>query len=304
MTISTHILDRNLVNGFWTSPFGQELLVKSVELALMEDLGPNRNTDLTTAPIAAANAQSLYAVIYCKQPNVHIAGLALLGHIFNYLDPSVKTKLLVSDGAAVQQAPQAIATIQGKAAAVLAGERTVLNLLQRMSGIATLTSQYVERAKSHNIRILDTRKTSPGLRLFEKYAVALGGGTNHRFGLYDQLLVKDNHIRLAGSIAAVCQALKKAHPDLAIEVECTTLSEVEECLLLGIKKIMLDNMPPYMVGEAVTLINGASEIEVSGGINLANIDDYLLPGIDAISIGALTHSASNVDLSLEVERCV
>src|SRR5262249_48946488 len=187
---------------------------------------------------------------------------------------------LVEDGAYIKDAPQPVAQVTGKAFAVLAAERTALNILQRMSGITTLTRQFVERAKPHGIAILDTRKTTPGLRIFERYAVRLAGGVNHRFGLNEKILLKDNHIQVAGGVTKAIQAVKKAHPDLAIEVECTDLGQVEESLNENVDTIMLDNMAPGMVQKAVALINGRSHVEVSGGITLDNIEAYLLPGVN------------------------
>jgi nicotinate-nucleotide pyrophosphorylase (carboxylating) len=296
-----HTSDRNLVKASQANPLERDLLKRAIELALAEDLGFGAPLDLTSEATVSKEL-AVEAVIYLKQPMVCVAGLSVIGDVFRYLDPSVQVTALVEDGTYIKDAPRPVAQVTGKAFAVLGAERTALNLLQRMSGITTLTRQFVERAKPHGIAILDTRKTTPGLRVFERYAVMLAGGVNHRFGLNDKILLKDNHIQIAGGVTPAIQAVKKAHPGLAIEIECTDLTEVEESLRENVDTIMLDNMAPDMVRKAVALIKGRSKIEVSGGITLDNIDAYLLPGVDAISIGALTHSVKSVDLSLEVER--
>jgi len=301
MTISLHLLDRKLVNTIWADSFQKNLLNKLINLSMEEDLGLSQSDDLTTAALVDANLQ-VEAKIYCKEDDVLIAGLALIEEVFKRLDPLVNTNFLVADGDRIVSSPKVIASVSGTACAILGAERIVLNLLQRLSGIATLTQKFVERAKPYGIDILDTRKTTPGLRVFERYAVVVGGGVNHRFSLSDKILVKDNHIQIAGNVSKAVATIRQSYPQQSIEVECVTLSQVEECLANNVEKIMLDNMTPNMVRKAVTLINGRSYIEVSGGINLANIDDYLLPGVNGISIGALTHSAKNVDLSLEVEK--
>jgi nicotinate-nucleotide pyrophosphorylase (carboxylating) len=300
MTLSLHTSDRKAVSHLLADPFKRELLRKSIALAFEEDLGSSGRADLTTAAIADANLK-VKAAIYCKQADVRIAGLELVLEVFRYLETTAEFRPLVIDGAYLDSAPKPIANLSAKASTVLGAERIALNLLQRMSGIATLTSRFVELANPHGIAILDTRKTTPGLRVFERCAVALGGGINHRFALNDGILVKDNHIQIAGSVKAAIGAVRKAHPQRKIEVECTSLKQVEECLEGGAEKIMLDNMTPQMVQEAINMVKGSAYLEVSGGINLSNIKDYLLAGIDAISIGALTHSAESVDLSLEVE---
>lgn len=301
MTISIHKSDRNSVNGKQVNAVEQELLQRALELALAEDLGCGARHDLTSEATVRKELK-VKATIYLKQPSVCVGGLSLIQDVFRQLDPNAEVTYLVEDGSYIKDAPVPVAEVTGKAIAVLAGERTALNLLQRISGITTLTRQFVERAKPHGIAILDTRKTTPGMRVFERYAVRLAGGVNHRFGLNDKILLKDNHIQVAGGVTAAIKAVKVTHPDLAIEVECTELSQIEECLKENVETIMLDNMAPDMVREAIALIKGRSQIEVSGGITLDNIDVYLLPGVDAISVGALTHSVKSVDLSLEVER--
>jgi nicotinate-nucleotide pyrophosphorylase (carboxylating) len=173
-----------------------------------------------------------------------------------------------------------------------------------MSGIATITRQFVEKAELHKIQILDTRKTTPGLRALERLAVRAAGGVNHRFALFDAILIKDNHVRLAGGIRPAIEAARKGSPDLSVEVETTTLAEVEEALQCKAERILLDNMEPEMIARAVKLIDGRAYIEVSGGVNLKNIDKFLIAGVNGISIGALTHSAPSLDISLEVETFI
>jgi nicotinate-nucleotide pyrophosphorylase (carboxylating) len=190
--------------------------------------------------------------------------------------------------------------VRGSLRALLTGERTALNLLGRMSGVATLTRRYVDAIDGTGARILDTRKTTPGLRELEKYAVACGGGTNHRLGLYDAILVKDNHIRFAGGIAAAVARLRDAGTGLPIQIEAETLADVREALLLGVDSILLDNMPPATLRGAVALAGGRVPLEASGGITLDTIRDVAETGVDFVSIGALTHSARSLDVSMEV----
>jgi nicotinate-nucleotide pyrophosphorylase (carboxylating) len=301
MTVAMDISGRKEVQSMLLDPARRALLARCIELAVQEDLGASGREDLTTNAVVSPHLKA-EAIIYCKQAPVLVAGLWVIKEVFGYLDDSLKVNCLVEEGVAIDRIPQAVASISGRAASILSGERIALNLLQRISGIATLTRQFVERANPVGIKILDTRKTAPGLRLFEKYGVLAGGGVNHRFGLESGLIVKDNHIEIAGGISEAIGAVSKAHPELPIEVECASLAQVEECLNHKVATIMLDNMTPSMVRSAVALIKGRCQIEVSGSINLANLDDYLIAGVDAISVGALTHSAKSIDLSLEVRR--
>lgn len=300
MTISIHLSDRNLVNATVADLGQKQLAQKAIELAIQEDFGLDAPVDLTTQATVGANLK-VRALLYCKQSDVYISGLSLIEEICRHLDDSAEVKLLLPDGAHVQMTPEIVAEIVGKGPAILGIERTLLNLLQRMSGITTMTRRFVERAEPHGVAIMDTRKTTPGLRVFERLAVRLGGGVNHRFGLHDKILLKDNHLSTAGGVAPAVKAIRKAHPNLEVEVECSELSQVDEALKEGVEKIMLDNMTPQMVQESVAMIDGRCFVEVSGGIDLSNLDNYLLPGVDAISVGALTHSVKSVDLSLEVE---
>ncbi len=282
-----------------TEEFRRKLIDDAIELAIREDLGDER-LDVTTASLVTDDRQ-VSGSVYCKQESVVIAGLRVFALVLNKFDPQIAVKQRVAEGQFIESSPTVICTFAGPASNVLKGERIALNLLQRMSAIATVTRQFVELAKPHGIEIRDTRKTTPGLRAFEREAVALAGGQNHRFGLFDAILIKDNHIQFAGDITTALQRARKAHPELPIEVEATTLSQVEAVLKLGVQTILLDNMSPQTIREAVALIKGASFIEVSGGVNFKNIKSYLIEGVNAISVGALTHSAPNIDISLEVE---
>lgn len=265
-----------------------------VSRALAEDVGPG---DVTTEATVASGAQCR-AEIVAREGGV-IAGLEVARATFAALDREVAFEALVAEGAQVE-AGAAVARLTGPARAVLAGERTALNFLQRMSGIASLTRRYVDAVQGTKARICDTRKTAPGLRALDKYAVRAGGGHNHRFGLFDGLLIKDNHIRAAGGIeSAVRLARSSAHHVLRVEVEAQTRSEVEEALSAGADVIMLDNMSPDEVARAVGFIAGRCEVEVSGGVTLETVRALAECGVDYISIGALTHSAPALDLALE-----
>ena len=278
---------------------GADLLSQAIDLALLEDLGQPA-VDLTSEALIDSKVNTR-AGLYCLTDNAVIAGMPVVEQVFCRFDQKILVNPLVTEGEKIVGVPTLIARIEGTAKAVLAGERVALNLLQRMCAVATATSQFVDKAKAFNIAILDTRKTTPGLRVFEKYAVLVGGGENHRFGLNDAILVKDNHIRIAGGIAKAVALLRIKYPQRALEVECTSLAEVQESIDLAVEKIMLDNMSPALVTEAVNLIKGRCFIEVSGGININTIEGYLQPGVNAISVGAITHSAVGIDISLEFE---
>ncbi len=227
-----------------------------------------------------------------------MCGLALFGQVFVTLDPRVWFKLLARDGAKVKRG-QVLAEVSGPCRSVLSAERTALNFIQRLSGIATLTAEYVRRVKGLRTVILDTRKTTPGWRELEKYAVRCGGGRNHRAGLYDMVLVKDNHIAAAGSVA---EALRRCRGSrLKLEVEVKNLAELDEALAAGAKFIMLDNMSPALMRQAVRRARGGAKLEASGGVTLATIRRIARTGVDYISVGALTHSAPAFDISLDVE---
>lgn len=268
---------------------------KVVELALEEDLGSGDITSNLTIP----EKQKGEGFIIAREKGV-IAGLEVAKSVFKQVNPGLVFKPLVSDGDKVRPG-QRVALIRGKVKSILAGERTVLNFLQRLSGIATLTGEFVMRIRGTRAKILDTRKTTPGLRLLEKYAVKKGGGKNHRQGLYDMILIKDNHIKAAGSISAAIGKAMKSKKGLKIEVETKNLKEIKEALNFKIDRIMLDNFKPEDLKKAVKLIrskNKKVEIEASGKVNLHNVRKIALSGVDYISVGALTHSAKALDLSL------
>jgi len=282
-----------------TEEFRQKLMDDAIDLAIREDLGDS-GIDLTTASVVTTD-RKVSGSVYCKQESVVVAGLRVFTKVLGKFDAEITVEQRVAEGQYIESSPTVIATFAGPASSVLKGERIALNLLQRMSAIATVTHQFVELARPFGIEIRDTRKTTPGLRAFEREAVALGGGQNHRFGLFDAILIKDNHIQFAGDIAEAVDRAKQAQPNLPIEVEATNLDQVGKVLKLGVHTILLDNMSPQMIRDAVALIKGACFIEVSGGVNFKNIKNYLIEGVNAISVGALTHSAPNIDISLEVE---
>jgi nicotinate-nucleotide pyrophosphorylase (carboxylating) len=228
-----------------------------------------------------------------------LSGVQAAARVFRTLDPGVQVEALVEEGARIV-GPVAVARLEGPARAILTGERTALNLLGRLSGIATLTSRYVGAVAGTRARILDTRKTTPGLRTLERYAVRCGGGSNHRFGLHDAILLKENHLRIAGGIAPATAALANRNGTF-LEVEAETLAEVAEALEAGVDRVLLDNMSVEDVGRAVELAARRVPLEASGGITLANVRAYAETGVDFISIGALTHGARSLDVSLEVE---
>jgi nicotinate-nucleotide pyrophosphorylase (carboxylating) len=300
MTFSIEQVDRNSVVSFQETDDFNKLFESGLALAIKEDLLGKFGCDLTTEACVPQGLRA-FASIQCKEANVVIAGLHIVDYIFKSVDATAVVTRLVPDGGIVTQVPKVVATIECQARAMLTAERTVLNILQRMCGVATLTKKFVDIARPKTIKILDTRKTTPSLRVLERYAVKVGGGSNHRFGLADKILIKDNHIQIAGNVRNAIQAVRRHCPSEPIEVECATIQQVGDSLSEGVHTIMLDNMPPAMVLQAVALIDGKAFVEVSGGINLENLSDYLLPGVDGISIGALTHSARNIDLSLEVE---
>jgi nicotinate-nucleotide pyrophosphorylase (carboxylating) len=233
-----------------------------------------------------------------------VAGLDVAAAVFRYLDPSVAIAAQVADGAEAQ-AGACVASYRGSAAALLAGERTALNFLQRLSGIATLTQAFVAAAQGTGLRITDTRKTTPGFRLLEKYAVRMGGGSNHRFDLGSGVLIKDNHVALAGSVSeAVRRARGRVPHSLNIEVEVDTLAQLDEALAAGVAIVLLDNFSGADLEKAMARIRAAKPrplVEVSGGVTLARIPELARAGVDLVSVGALTHSAPAVDLSFELE---
>ncbi len=272
---------------------------EQIARALAEDIGRG---DATTLACVAESAQA-QGRIFTRRAGV-IAGLPIVTEVFRQVDPRIQVELAVDDGTHV--APETtLVTLSGPARGILTGERVALNFLGRLSGIATLAAQCVTATEGTRAQIVDTRKTTPGLRALEKYAVRMGGGKNHRFGLDDGILIKDNHIVASGGVAqAVANARVHAHHLLRIEVECDTLAQVRQALDAGAEAILLDNMPPAQMREAVALIRAqrpTTVIEASGGIGTdpAKIRAVAETGVDLISIGALTHSVANLDLSLE-----
>jgi nicotinate-nucleotide pyrophosphorylase (carboxylating) len=270
-----------------------DTLERVVEAALAEDVGQGDvTTDSTVAPDAQGTAE-----LVTRAPGV-VAGLDAVEAVFRALDPGIVFEPLVDEGTTLAT-PVAVARVSGPLRAILTGERTALNLLGRLSGIATLTRRYVDAVAGTGVEILDTRKTTPGLRSLEKHAVACGGGTNHRFGLDDGVLVKDNHLRAAGSVQAAVERLRGA-TDLPIEVECDTLEQVEDALAAGADAILLDNMRLDELRHAVALTDGRARLEASGGVTLDTVRAVAETGVDQISVGALTHSAPALDVSLEL----
>jgi nicotinate-nucleotide pyrophosphorylase (carboxylating) len=261
--------------------------------ALAEDVGEG---DVTTEATVDAGAVGT-AELVVKEPGV-VCGLAVAEAVFRALDPDVAFEAHVEEGASVTGRTP-VGRVTGAERAILTGERTALNFLARLCGIATLTRRYVDAVDGTGSAILDTRKTTPGLRALEKHAVACGGGRNHRFGLDDGVLVKDNHLRAAGSIAIAVERLR-ASTHLPIELECDTLEQVSEALEAGVEAILLDNMSIDDLRAAVVLVGGRARLEASGGVTLDNVRAIAETGVDEISVGALTHSARSLDVSLEL----
>ena len=276
------------------------VMESAIELAIEEDLGITGNSDITTDSIVDEK-KTASADITVKQKAV-LAGLAVVESLFLKFDSTMEFERFAQEGEEIDSPPSVVLKINGLARAILKGERLALNLLQRMSGVATITRSFWQKSKAYGIEILDTRKTTPCLRAFERLAVIAGGGVNHRSGLYDQFLIKDNHIMMAGSVSRAIDLARKAHPEKKIEIETRNLDEVQEAVLKEADIILLDNMSPAMVKEAVGLVSGRARIEISGGITSETIDGYFIEGVDAISIGALTHSAKAIDIGLDIVR--
>lgn len=270
-----------------------------VDLALHEDLG--HAGDLTSKATLPDDLR-LGGRIVAKSDGV-IAGLPLVSLVYQQVDPSVDVMLHIQDGERVSRGAL-VCEVTGRGQSILTGERVALNFLQRLSGIATLTSQFVVAVSGLKAVILDTRKTTPGWRLLEKWAVEQGGGHNHRMGLYDMVMIKDNHIDGAGSITAAVNAVRTYKPAEAvlIEVEVRTLDELREVLPLHVDRVLLDNMTDDQMREAVTLTNGSVPLEASGNMSLARVGAVAATGVDFISVGALTHSAPALDLSMKISR--
>jgi len=269
---------------------------KLIDLSIKEDIAQG---DITTNNIIPENSTAI-AQIVSKTYGV-IAGMPLAEIIFKKLDKNISFKQLFADGENVEP-KNVLAEISGSYRAILSGERLALNFLQRMSGIATETQKYVKAIENYKTKILDTRKTIPGFRILDKYAVKTGGGTNHRFGLYDMVMIKDNHIKVAGSITnAVKQIKKNIKQNIKIEVETTNLEEVKEALKANADIIMLDNMSIDIMKQAVKIINHKSLSEASGNMSLDKVKEVAATGVDFISVGALTHSVKAMDISLNIK---
>lgn len=266
-----------------------------IRMGIKEDLGTG---DVTTDAVVPADHQS-EALMTAKEEGV-VAGLPLAKMIFHYIDPTLQFEAIRQDGDQVAYGDD-LAKISGSTRSILKAERLALNFIQRMSGIATKTAQYKSLIQEYPVRIVDTRKTTPGLRVLEKYAVAVGGGHNHRMGLYDAVMIKDNHIVAAGSIRAAIKQARNAIPHtMKIEVEVEGLEGVKEAVAAGADIIMLDNMSPELMKQAVELIDGAAITEASGGITNETIAAVAASGIDVISLGTLTHTIRSLDISLNI----
>jgi nicotinate-nucleotide pyrophosphorylase (carboxylating) len=283
---------KDLTNLLTEESAVQELIDRAFE----EDVGSG---DVTTDSIVdeAASAEA----IWISREKGTIAGLDIARSVFQKMDPQLEWNHFIEDGNEVENGNK-IVTMKGSCRVLLTVERIALNIIQRMSGIATMTSKYVRAIGDYSTKILDTRKTVPGLRLLDKYAVAAGGGENHRLGLFDLALIKDNHIIAAGGITEAMYKVRAKHPDLRIEVETTTLDQVKEALSGGADIIMLDNMNNKQMEKAVSLIKDKAEIEASGNITLANVREVAQTGVDYISVGALTHSVKAFDISQKLQK--
>lgn len=268
-----------------------------IETALKEDMPQG---DITSENIIPADSES-EAIILAKEKGV-LAGIDVAERVFHKIDPSIVFKKNLNDGQKFRKG-QTLATIQGSSISLLKGERTALNFLQRMSGIATTTQKFVGALQGTKTKILDTRKTTPGLRSLEKYAVKMGGGMNHRFNLSEMVLIKDNHLRIVGSISqAVKSAKERIKLGVRVEVEATSIEEVQEAVQSGADMIMLDNMPKEAMKEVVKRVKGKVPLEVSGKVSLRRVKEIASLGVDFISAGSLTHSYKSVDISIEFLR--
>lgn len=278
-----------------------ELIERLIDLAFAEDIGDGDHTTLSSIPADAMGKNMLLI----KEDGV-LAGVEMALRIFHRFDPSLQVEVLIEDGAEVKKGDIAM-YVTGRVRSLLQTERLMLNVMQRMSGIATMTRRYVRRLEGTNTRVLDTRKTTPGMRIMEKEAVRIGGGTNHRIGLFDMILLKDNHVDFAGGIQkAILRAqeyCKENGKDLKIEIEVRCLDELQQVLDLGgVQRIMFDNFSPEVTRKAVEMVAGRYETESSGGITFDTLRDYALCGVDFISVGALTHSVKGLDMSFKAVK--
>ena len=275
-----------------------ELIDELLDLAFAEDVGDGDHTTLSTIPADAIGRSRLLV----KEEGV-IAGVEMAEKVLHRVDPSIKVEIIITDGSRVKPGDVAFFA-EGPVRSLLVAERTLLNIKQRMSGIATMTRRYQDELEGLKTKVLDTRKTTPGMRMLEKEAVSLGGGTNHRIGLFDMILIKDNHIDFAGGIEKAVERAKnycrENGKDLRIEVEVRGLDDIRRVLEIGgVDRIMFDNFTPELTREAVALVGGKTETESSGGITLDNLRAYGEAGVDFISVGALTHSVKGLDMSFK-----
>lgn len=276
----------------------EQLIDELIDLAFAEDIGDGDHTTLCCIPDTAMGKSRLLI----KEPGI-LAGVEIARKIFHRFDPDLKMTVYIEDGTAVKPGDVAF-VVEGRVQSLLQTERLMLNVMQRMSGIATMTHWYVKKLEGLHTRILDTRKTTPGMRMLEKEAVKIGGGVNHRIGLFDMILLKDNHVDFAGGIEnAISRChdyLKAKGKDLKIEIEVRNLDELKEVMRVGgVDRIMLDNFSPELTKEAVKIVGGKYEIESSGGITFDTIRDYAESGVDFVSVGALTHSVKGLDMSFK-----
>ncbi len=270
------------------------LVRETIHIALSEDLG---HGDITSLLIVPASKEAK-AIIRAKEDLI-LAGMPFVREVFLIIDPRIDVKVFFEEGIDIAKGSE-IAEVTGNARGLLAGERTALNILQRVSGIATLTHTFKSLVSDLPVKIVDTRKTAPGMRFMDKYGVQTGGGDNHRYGLYDGVLIKDNHIRIAGGVKEAVGLAKKAHHLMKIEVEVGNFDELREALDAGADVIMLDNMSLDEMAQAVKITKGRALIEASGNVNINNVRTIAETGVDLISIGALTHSARAVDISMKI----
>lgn len=276
----------------------KKLIDSLIDLAFAEDIGDGDHTTLCCIPETEMGSSKLLI----KEDGI-LAGVEVATAVFKKLDSDLKIEVFIKDGSHVKEGDVAF-IVKGKVQSILQAERLVLNIMQRMSGIATITNEYVKLMEGTSAKVLDTRKTTPGMRLLEKQAVKIGGGANHRIGLFDMILLKDNHVDFAGGIENAInrakQYLDDRQKDLKIEVEVRSIDELNEALRVGgVDRIMLDNFSVEKTREAVEIVNGRVELESSGGINFDTIREYALTGVDYISVGALTHSVKSLDMSLK-----
>lgn len=280
----------------WMQDALLERLDPILDLALTEDIGLG---DVTTLATVAPETRGV-AVMRAKQPCV-VAGLPVAARVFERVDAEARFEALAREGDEVEEG-FAIARVEGPLRGILTAERTALNFIQRLCGVATMTRRFVRALEGTGARVVDTRKTTPGHRMLEKYAVVVGGGANHRWSLDSGVLIKDNHLAAAGGVAEAVGRARAAVPHLLrIEVECKTLAQVEQAVVLGVEVVLLDNMRGATLEQAVKIARGKTLVEVSGGVTLDTIRGLALPGVDLISAGALTHSAGSIDISLDVE---